>query len=537
MIGYNLLEGVAGLLHLRGHFLLHWLAKYSIRLADAKAYLKTFMAQSSHRLPAQPPKSRPTCQSRVLGCWLGKSIGGTLGLPPEGRMERMHFTFYDPVPTSAPPNDDLELQLVWLHLLETRGLDLSQAEFARAWLDHIHYMWDEYGRCRWNLRRNVPVTDLGTFENSFTDGMGSPIRSEIWACLGAGNVNLAARYAALDASLDHGPEGIVGEVFLAVLQTLVFDGVELHDALTKALASIDGRTETARAISLTSNLHTEGMEAWICRERLLTAHANENFTHAPINVALTVWALLYGEDDFEKSILLAVNAGYDTDCTAATVGATLGLAHGQKTIPERWRKPIGNNVLVGAGILGISCPATLEELTQRTIRLMEQLKKAPTEPSLALPSPTGQVSLQSLPGTIRMLPRGSSSPIPWANGELPPEVKIAGGASWTWDAGEGLGQPHFLVCLARNGAQLWVDDKRLIHCPAGLPYVPATHRCPQQARVSFIPDKPRHQLRLELESHAASQQASVLLASNNFHLASWSADTLPHAAKLPPPQP
>jgi len=86
-------------------------------------------------------------------------------------MERLHFSFYETVPTIAPPNDDLELQLVWLHLAEKAGSSLTQADFARAWLDHIHYMWDEYGRCRWNLRRGVPVENADTFENYFVSGM------------------------------------------------------------------------------------------------------------------------------------------------------------------------------------------------------------------------------------------------------------------------------------------------------------------------------------------------------------------------------
>ena len=113
-------------------------------------------------------------KTKIFACWLGKSIGGTLGLPAEGKMERQHLTFYDPVPTVAPPNDDLELQLVWLHLVENAGTTLTQADFSQAWLDHIHYMWDEYGRTRWNLRRGVPVEAVGSFENPFHAGMGSP---------------------------------------------------------------------------------------------------------------------------------------------------------------------------------------------------------------------------------------------------------------------------------------------------------------------------------------------------------------------------
>ncbi|MFA6176020.1 MAG: DUF4372 domain-containing protein, partial [Phycisphaerae bacterium] len=157
--------------------------------------------------------------SRIHGCWLGKFIGGTLGLPAEGKMERLNFSFYNPVPTTVPPNDNLELQLVWLHLVENAGSTLTQGDFAKAWLDHIHYMWDEYGRTRWNLRRGVPVEAAGTFENPFHVGMGSPIRSEIWACLFPGDLDSAAHYAALDASLDHGTEGIAGEVLFAAMQS------------------------------------------------------------------------------------------------------------------------------------------------------------------------------------------------------------------------------------------------------------------------------------------------------------------------------
>lgn len=47
-------------------------------------------------------------------------MGGTPGFPAEKNMNRLYFSFYDPVPTVAPPNDDLVLQHVWLHLVEER---------------------------------------------------------------------------------------------------------------------------------------------------------------------------------------------------------------------------------------------------------------------------------------------------------------------------------------------------------------------------------------------------------------------------------
>ncbi len=79
--------------------------------------------------------------SRLLGCWLGKLIGGTLGLAAEGRMDRLHYSFYEPVPTIAPPNDDLELQLVWLHLVEQKQEQGADGSGLRQGLDREHSLY------------------------------------------------------------------------------------------------------------------------------------------------------------------------------------------------------------------------------------------------------------------------------------------------------------------------------------------------------------------------------------------------------------
>lgn len=477
------------------------------------------------------PTSSLSLGNRVSGCWIGKSIGGTLGLPAEGKRGPLDFSFYDPVPVSAPPNDDLELQLVWLDLLEKRGFALSQQDLADAWLAHIHYMWDEYGRCRWNLRRGVPPAAAGVFENWFVSGMGSPIRSEIWACLCAGRPGHAAAYAVLDSSLDHGPEGVAGEVFLAVMQSLVLAGVALREACSRGLAVIDPATETARALSLAFRLHQEGVAEWDAYRAIVAAHDHDNFTHAPLNLGLIGWALAYGEGDFERSLLLGTNCGYDTDCTAATVGATLGMLLGADGIPARWTEPIGNAVWIGPGILGIAAPTTLEDLTARTLALAERFAATPPDAPVSV-APPPAVSLRGLPGTISLEPLDGSAPVPWANGELPRPVLAAGGAEWTWTVGEETRAGAFLVALAREGCRLLVDGAPVVDCPSGVRFVPAVHRSVREARAVFTPTKSAHRMRLELRSRSAEQDAAVILATPDMHLTAWSGEVLPHAARL-----
>ena len=48
-------------------------------------------------------------RKKVMGCWLGKAVGGTLGMPYEGMDGPFDLSFYNPVPTGMVPNDDLDL--------------------------------------------------------------------------------------------------------------------------------------------------------------------------------------------------------------------------------------------------------------------------------------------------------------------------------------------------------------------------------------------------------------------------------------------
>jgi hypothetical protein len=70
-------------------------------------------------------------------------------------------------------------------------------------------------------------------------------------------------------------------------------------------------------------------------------------------------------------MLTAINCGDDTDCTAATVGATLGILRGMDCIPEDWMAHIGDEIITVSvnrcDVLASRAPKTCSELTQRVI--------------------------------------------------------------------------------------------------------------------------------------------------------------------------
>ncbi|MDF2714707.1 MAG: ADP-ribosylglycohydrolase family protein [Paenibacillus sp.] len=312
----------------------------------------------------------------VYGGWLGKNIGGTLGAPVEGRKELLQLTFYPKLPDGPLENDDLDLQLVWLHALEQYGPGLTSRELGQEWVEHVFFPFDEYGYALSNLRRGMLPPVAGWFNNPFTNCMGSPIRSEIWAMAAPGAPEIAARYAYEDAIVDHaGGEGVYGEMFFAALESAIFVEKDRDRLIEIGLNYIPADCRTALALKDLIRWHKEGHSWTEARELVLKHHGNDNFTDAPQNIAFTMLGWLYGEN-FEDAILKSVNCGYDTDCTAATLGAILGMLLGPEGLPEKWVAPVGDRVVVSPPIKGFPAPKNLDELTRRTIRVGKQILAA-----------------------------------------------------------------------------------------------------------------------------------------------------------------
>ncbi len=314
---------------------------------------------------------------KIEACWLGKAIGGTLGMPLEGKLGPHQLSFYEPIPNSLAPNDDLDLQVVWLHhLLSTGQGQLTPGGLADAWRRHVRFPWDEYGCCLRNLEYGLTGMQVGAFDNWFSEGLGAAIRSELWACMAPGDPARAAGFAYCDAVCDHAGDGVWAIVFLSALQSAAFAEHRRDVLLDTALAFLPPESRVRRAVEDTRRWWKEfegSDDSWLLvREKINRRFGTSNFTDVAANLAYTILGWLAGEEDFGQSLCVAVNCGADTDCTGATLGALLGILNPQG-IPEKWSRPIGNTIQLSKGISGVDVPADISDLTERTLRLSRQL--------------------------------------------------------------------------------------------------------------------------------------------------------------------
>ena len=319
--------------------------------------------------------SQKIYQDKVFGCWAGKCLAGAIGMPFEGVPFQPNLLPKN-INIQDVPNDDLELQLVWLVALEKYGLDLNLEHLAKYWVDDIKHGCDEYSMAIRNIKRGIMPPASGWEDNFFHDGMGGAIRSEIWAAVFPGRPDAAGYFAANDAMVDHWGDGVWSEVFLAKTESRLFENEDILISLKVSLAELPQSNRLTQALTEIIKLYECGVAEEKARAFIIRKFYHHNFTDCVMNLAFMLFALLWGKGDFMKTILLAINCGRDTDCTAATCGSFLGICYGAKVIPEDLMNQLSSDIIISEHISKIAgLPVTLPDLVKRSVALREKLEK------------------------------------------------------------------------------------------------------------------------------------------------------------------
>jgi ADP-ribosylglycohydrolase len=339
-------------------------------------------------------------RQKVSGCWMGKNIGGTFGAPFEWKRQINDVTFYTQELGGNPlPNDDLDLQLLWLIALEEKGIDIDARILGEYWLTYITPHWAEYGNAKINMKSGIMPPLSGIENNPFKNSCGAFIRSEIWACIAPGAPAIAAKYAYEDAIVDHGDgEGMYAEIFCAALESAAFVENDINKLIDIGLSYIPSECGVAKAVNCAIATYKSG-KTWLeARDEILDGYRGSSIWFnisgrdkakgfdtgivgwdVPSNIGMLIIGLLYGEGDFEKTLCIAVNCGEDTDCTAATIGSIYGIIYGLENIPKKWIEPIGSSIKTAClnlgelGYFGNMIPENIDVLTARVEHIAKQV--------------------------------------------------------------------------------------------------------------------------------------------------------------------
>lgn len=339
---------------------------------------------------------RETLEDKIYGAWLGRVIGCLLGKPVEGiRSDEfipllknsdnypMHryvlstdisqemidtYKFYlkdkcyaDTV-DGMPVDDDTNYVVLSQLIIEKYSRDFTSASIADAWVRYqpkTAYFTAEYiAYC--NLLDHYDPPATAVHKNPFREWIGAQIRGDYYGYINPGNPELAAEMAFRDAAVSHIKNGIYGEMFVSAMIACAAVCDDIKDIIFGGLAQIPSTSRLYAEIMQVIEDYDNGVTYEEFYNKLHSAYDEydgHGWCHTLPNAIIVVGALLYGNGDFGKSLCLAVQAAFDTDCNGATVGSVVGMMIGAKAIPEEWSKPVNDTIhtsVLGVGTVSVS---------------------------------------------------------------------------------------------------------------------------------------------------------------------------------------
>ena len=316
---------------------------------------------------------------RVYAGVLGKIVGVYLGRPVEGwSYERIAaeigeiWYYVDQHPAirargSLPlvlTDDDISGTFTFVRALadyeHTRAL--SPAQIGQTWLNYIVerrtiLWWGGMGNSTEHtaylrLKSGIAAPESGSARlNSqvVAEQIGAQIFIDGWAMVAPGDPALAADLARRAASVSHDGAAIHAAQAIAAMEAQAFVEPDLQRLLDCGLAHIPRDSIVARLIADVREWHARDGDWRRTRERIAGQYGYDRYggnCHVVPNHALIVLALLYGDDDFQRSLMIVNTSGWDTDCNSANVGCLLGIKNGLSGIaagPD-WRGPVADRM-------------------------------------------------------------------------------------------------------------------------------------------------------------------------------------------------
>lgn len=292
---------------------------------------------------------------RVYAGVLGKIIGVYLGRPFEGwtyeaiMAELGEIWYYVHDKLGVPlvvTDDDISGTFTFLRALPDYGpiSSITPAQIGQTWMNYLIenrtiLWWGGMGNSTEHtaylrLKSGLPAPHSGSIAVNgkvVAEQIGAQIFIDGWAMVSPGDPAQAADLARRAASVSHDGEAIYGAQVLAAMEALAFIESDTNRLIDTAVTFIPGDSVIYRLIADLREWHAHYPDWHDTRQKIVAYYGYDKYggnCHIVPNHALIHLGLLYGEDNFPKTLMITNTSGWDTDCNSANIGCLMGIKLG-----------------------------------------------------------------------------------------------------------------------------------------------------------------------------------------------------------------
>jgi ADP-ribosylglycohydrolase len=315
-------------------------------------------------------------EEKVYAGVLGKIIGVYLGRPFEQwtneRIERelgeIHYYVHEKlgVPLIVP-DDDISGTFTFLRALPDHLLSygITPEQIGKTWLNYLIekrtvLWWGGMGvstehTAYLRLKNGIPAPQSGSIAINgpiVAEQIGAQIFIDGWAMVCPGDPERAVALAGRAASVSHDGEAVYAAQVVAAMEAMAFVEADLPSIIQIATSYIPRASLVFQMIEDIRGWWEENPNDWRATFRKIEdkwGYAKYGGgCHVLPNHAIIILALLYGDDDFQKSLMIANTAGWDTDCNSGNVGCLMGIKNGLEGIDKTvdFRGPVADRMYI-----------------------------------------------------------------------------------------------------------------------------------------------------------------------------------------------
>ncbi len=202
------------------------------------------------------------------------------------------------------------------------------------------------------LKAGIPAPRSGSMAVNgrvVSEQIGAQIFIDGWGMVAPGDPELAAELARRAASVSHDGAAIHGAQVVAALEAMAFVEPDLEKCLAAAVAQIPHDGLIYRMIGDLREWRAATADWRVTREKIARYYGYDTYggnCHMVPNHALIIHALLHGDDNFGKTLMIVNTSGWDTDCNSGNVGCFMGIKNGLAGIESGvdFRGPIADRM-------------------------------------------------------------------------------------------------------------------------------------------------------------------------------------------------
>lgn len=296
--------------------------------------------------------------NKMKAAWIGQMAGVGWGFPTE-------FKWIDTIiPDDKVPaweneminqhdNDDMYVEMTFLASMQKYGIDVSIRQAGIDFANTGYPLWAANYTARENLRNGIAPPETSHPEyNGNCDDIDYQIEADYSGIIAPGMPNVPIQLGEKFGRIMNYGDGMYGGQFVGGMYSAAYFTDNVKEIIEAGLKCIPSKSNYYKIIKEVVKWYDENPDDWKATWKLIMDkyyrtdelqpywQQNKNIwkgIDAKVNGAYIAMGLLYGKGDMDKTILVSMQCGLDSDCNPSNAAGILATCIGYENLPEKFK--------------------------------------------------------------------------------------------------------------------------------------------------------------------------------------------------------